>query len=242
MTLRAMRESVGMSRSTPSTSSSDEVPARVVSAPVPSSPVTICPFIAPPLFSDPLTLSRVSPTAPMSGGTLPGSVGVPSLLQFPQPVRPTPGGASTPLSSSPIAPVHPSLAPATIQVPTRPSPPHPAVRPPIEHAYVRTGEVSYWSAGCRPKAGSFLSVIDKDMLSFAGMESSTNAGRIFLHRGLAILDFCEGKYKEAEAKASGLAGEADKWKHYAQTVYKLSARVSWILLLPLRLPLRLIMS
>ena len=57
-----------------------------------------------------------------------------------------------------------------------------------------------------------MSGVDKDMLSFAGVESSANAGRIFLHRGLAILDFCEGKYKEAEAKASSLVGEADKWK------------------------------
>ena len=78
-------------------------------------------------------------------------------------------------------------------------------------------EVSYWSAGCRPEAGSFLSAIDKD---FAGVESSDNVGRIFLHRGLAILDFCEGKYKETEAKASGLVDEADKWKHYARAVYK----------------------
>lgn len=74
--------------------------------------------------------------------------------------------------------------------------------------------------GCRPEAGGFLSTVDKDMLSFAGVESSANAGRIFLHRGLAILDFCEGKYKEAETKASELVGEADKWKHYARTVYK----------------------
>ena len=74
--------------------------------------------------------------------------------------------------------------------------------------------------GCRPESGGFLSTVDKDMLNAAGVESSANAGRIFLHRGLAILDFCESKYKEAEAKAAELAREADKWKHYARTVYK----------------------
>ena len=74
--------------------------------------------------------------------------------------------------------------------------------------------------GCRPEAGGFLSPIDKDMLGFAGVESSANVGRIFLHRGLAILDYCESKYKEAESKAFGLAGEADKWRHYARIVYK----------------------
>lgn len=41
-----------------------------------------------------------------------------------------------------------------------------------------------------------------------------------MSRGLAVLDFCESKYKEAESKASELALKADKWKHYARAVYR----------------------
>ena len=53
MTLRAMRESVGMSRLTPSTTSSIEM----VPIPASSPQVTICPSSAPSLFSDSLTQS-----------------------------------------------------------------------------------------------------------------------------------------------------------------------------------------
>lgn len=42
-----------------------------------------------------------------------------------------------------------------------------------------------------------MSPVDKDMLGFVGVESSTNSGWILLHRNLAILDYCENKYKEA---------------------------------------------
>ena len=74
--------------------------------------------------------------------------------------------------------------------------------------------------GCRPESGSFLSPIDQDMLSSVGVESSANVGSIFLSRGLAVLDFCENKYKEAELKVSGLTEKMAKWKHYARSVYK----------------------
>lgn len=72
----------------------------------------------------------------------------------------------------------------------------------------------------KPEAETFLSSIDKGMLNNAGLEGSLNAGRVFLQRGLSILDFCEGKYKDAEAKVSTLTEEANKWKHYARVVYK----------------------
>ena len=212
LSLRAMRESVGMSRQTPLTTSD----APVVSSPAPASSLPAASNIpgAPPVFSD--APPRIVPIAPVSGGLMPSSGGVPSLLQFPRPVGQAPGGIITPPSSSPLRPSSPSPS----QIPGRPSPPRPAIRPPIEHACTRAGERSYWSMGCRPKVGGFLSGVDRDMLSFAGVESSANAGRIFFHRGLAILDCCESKYKAAEAKSSRLVGEADKWKQYARTVYK----------------------
>lgn len=50
--------------------------------------------------------------------------------------------------------------------------------------------------GCIPELKSFMWPIDKDIMGFIEVESSTNAGRIFLYRNLATLDYCEAKYKE----------------------------------------------
>ena len=219
LSLRAMRESVGMSRPSPSIApQAEEISARSMLPLASSSPSVGSASVAPTVFSGPSLLpSRIPPS---SSGALAGSGGVPSLLLFPRPVVLVPGSAAAPPASSSPTPARPSLSPAAVPVQVRSSPPRPAVRPPIEHACTCVGERSYWSMGCRPEAGGFLSAVDKDMLSSAGVEGSANAGRIFLHRGLAILDFCEGRYKEAEAKASESAGEADKWKQYARTVYR----------------------
>lgn len=67
LSLLAMKESVGMSRLTSTTTSSvEEVPAQVTPAPAPSSQATIQTPAAFPLFSD--ALPQTARIAPLSGG------------------------------------------------------------------------------------------------------------------------------------------------------------------------------
>lgn len=94
------------------------------------------------------------------------------------------------------------LMPPLLTTLSRPSSPLPVICPPIEYAYTRWGKI-------------ILEHKMSSMLGFTMVESSASAEKIFLQKNLAIIDFCESKYKEAESRVAGLTEEVAKWKHYA---------------------------